>query len=186
MADSIDRTDSIDRHGYPLCLKTYTGQQRPGVLATQDAHDVFMIRARGLGRSVTWVNRQGSAAFAIQSDDRPGGDQAPSALAYAYSGIAFCFMTQLLRYVEHHHMKVRALRLVQLSPCRIESGVTQAQPLDTHVFVHTEEDDEVMESLVQMSARTCYLHAAWAAALVPEISLVLNGGPSLSCALPVS
>jgi len=66
------------------------------------------------------------------------------------------------------------LRLVQLSPCRIESGTAQAQPLDTHVFVHTEESDEVMERLVQMSARTCYLHAALGAALIPEVSVVTS------------
>jgi len=131
--------------------------------------------ANGIGRSVTWANRLGGSAFAIQSDDRSSGDQAPSALAHAYAGIAFCFMTQLLRYVEHHHMKVRALRLVQLSPCRIASGVAQALPLDTHVYVHTEESDEVMERLVQMSARTCYLHAALSGALPPEVTLILNG-----------
>lgn len=65
--------------------------------------------------------------------------------------------------------------LVQLSPCRIVSGVAQALPLDTHVFVHTEESVEVMEQLVQMSARTCYLHAALSASLPPELVLVLNG-----------
>jgi uncharacterized OsmC-like protein len=131
--------------------------------------------AHGMGRSVTWANRLGGSAFALLSDDRPTGDEAPSALAHAYAGIAFCFMTQLLRYVEHHHMKVRALLLVQVSPCSIESGLAQAQPLDTHVFVHTEESDEVMERLVQMSARTCYLHAALGASLVPEVTLMLNG-----------
>ena len=109
--------------------------------------------------------------------DRPTDDQAPSALAHAFAGIAFCFMTQLLRYVEHHHMKVRALRLVQLSPARIASGVAVAQPLDTHVFVHTEESEEVMERLVQMSARTCYLHATMAAALPPLVSVKHNGSP---------
>jgi hypothetical protein len=53
--------------------------------------------------------------------------------------------------------------------------VAQAQPLDTHVFVHTEETDEVMERLMQMSARTCYLHAALGQSLAHEVSLVLNG-----------
>ncbi|MEY2622178.1 MAG: hypothetical protein RIT26_1998 [Pseudomonadota bacterium] len=128
----------------------------------------------GRGRSLTWANRLGGSAFAIVSDDRADGDQAPSALAHAFAGIAFCFMTQLLRYVAHHEMKVRALRLVQYSPCRIESGLAQAMPLDTHVFVHTEESDEVMERLVQMSARTCYLHAALGATLAPEIGLDLG------------
>ncbi|MEY2661627.1 MAG: hypothetical protein RLZZ123_2799 [Pseudomonadota bacterium] len=129
----------------------------------------------GRGRSLTWANRLGGSAFAIDSDDRVQGDQAPSALAHGHAGIAFCFMTQLLRYVAHHHMKVRALRLVQFSPCRVESGRALAMPLDTHVFVHTEETDEVMERLVQMSARTCYLHAALGAALAPEIQLSARG-----------
>jgi hypothetical protein len=48
-------------------------------------------------------------------------------------------------------------------------------PLDTHVFVNTEETNEVMERLVQMSARTCYLHAALGATLNPELSFVVNG-----------
>ncbi len=129
----------------------------------------------GLTRSVTWANRLGGSAFALHSDDRDAGDQAPSALAHAFAGVAFCFMTQLLRYVEHHHMKVRALRLVQYSPCRIVGGEALAQPLDTHVFVNTDESPEVMERLMQMSARTCYLHAALGAALAPDIRLVWNG-----------
>jgi hypothetical protein len=53
--------------------------------------------------------------------------------------------------------------------------VAQAQPLDTHVFVQTDETDEVMERLMQMSARTCYLHAALGQSLAPQVSLVLNG-----------
>jgi hypothetical protein len=50
-----------------------------------------------------------------------------------------------------------------------------AQPLDTHAFVHTEESDEVMERLMQMSARTCYLHAALGATLPPQVTLLVNG-----------
>jgi hypothetical protein len=130
---------------------------------------------RGLTRSVTWANRLGGSAFAIRSNDRLSEDLAPSGLAHAFAGIAFCFMTQLLRYVEHHDMKVRALRLVQFSPCKIETGIACAVPLDTHVFVRSEESDEVMERLVLMAARTCYLHAALHAALSPDISVTLNG-----------
>lgn len=131
--------------------------------------------ALGLNRSVTWANRLGGSAFAICSDDRSSGNLAPSALAHAFAGIAFCFMTQLLRYVEHHHLRVRALRLVQVSPCRTASGSAYALPLDTHVFVHTDESVEVMENLMHMSARTCYLHAALGATLPPEVEVILNG-----------
>jgi uncharacterized OsmC-like protein len=130
---------------------------------------------QGIGQSTTWANRLGGSAFSIRSDDRPEGTQGPSSLAHGSAGIAFCFMTQLLRYVEHHNMKVRALRIVQMSPCQLKSGIAMPLPLDTHVFVNTEETNEVMERLVQMSARTCYLHAALGATLSPELSLVVNG-----------
>ena len=133
------------------------------------------VSDRGVTRSVTWANRLGGSAFAIRSNDRIDEDLAPSSLAHAFAGIAFCFMTQLLRYVEHHEMKVRALRLVQFSPCKIEAGIARAMPLDTHIFVGSDESDEVMERLVQMAARTCYLHAALHATLAPDISVNLNG-----------
>jgi uncharacterized OsmC-like protein len=130
---------------------------------------------QGIGRMTTWANRLGGSAFSIRSDDRSQSPQGPSSLALGNAGIAFCFMTQLLRYVEHHNMKVRALRLVQMGPCQIQSGVASPLPLDTHVFVNTEESDEIMERLVQMSARTCYLHAALGASLSPELSFTVNG-----------
>ena len=131
--------------------------------------------SQGIGQSTTWANRLGGSAFSIRSDDRPESDQGPSSLAHGSAGIAFCFMTQLLRYVEHHKMKVRALRIVQMSPCQLQSEIAIPLPLDTHVFVNTEETNEVMERLVQMSARTCYLHAALGATLNPELSFVVNG-----------
>ena len=173
--EGADVLDDIVSKTHPVELKNPT---QPSGWETSRVDIPIHGRCKstnGIGRSVTWANRVGGSAFAIQSDDSSSGDQAPSALAHAYAGIAFCFMTQLLRYVEHHHMKVRALRLVQLSPYRIATGVAQALPLDTHVFVHTEESDEVMERLVQMSARTCYLHAALSEALPPEVTLILNG-----------
>lgn len=129
----------------------------------------------GITRSITWANRHGGSRFAISSDERVDTDLAPSGLALAFAGVAFCLMTQLLRYVEHHEMKVRALRLVQFAPCEMAGGVARGLPLDTHVFVHGEERDEVMERLIQMAANTCYLHAALQAALEPVVTLGLNG-----------
>lgn len=130
---------------------------------------------QGISHTTTWANRLGGSAFSIRSDDHSQNALAPSSLAYGSASIAFCFMTQLLRYVEHHKMKVSALRLVQMSPHHINSGVAEPVPLDTHVFVNTEESDQVMEGLIQMSARTCYLHAALSSTLPPKISFVMNG-----------
>lgn len=125
--------------------------------------------ARGIGRGETRIDKLGGSTFALVSDERPDHDSAPSGLAYACAGVAFCLMTQLLRYVDYHRMKVRALRVVQESPFAIVDGRGTADPFETHVFVHADESDETMERLLEMAAGTCYLHAALGAALEPRI-----------------
>lgn len=131
--------------------------------------------ADGIVRAETWANRHGGSRFAIASDERDDGDLAPTGLSLAFAGVAFCLMTQLLRYVEYHKMGVRALRIVQTSDCEIAGGVAVAHALDTHVFVHGDESEETMERLVQMAANTCYLHAALHGALEPVVALECGG-----------
>lgn len=105
---------------------------------------------------------------------------APSGVALASAGIAFCYMTQLLRYSEYLQYKVRAIRLVQFSPlARRPDGAklhaAQALPVDTHLFLHADEEDSVMQRLLSISANTCYLHAALKATLPPKVTLIHNG-----------
>ncbi len=126
-------------------------------------------------RSQTWANLPGGTCFALQSDENQHRALAPSGLAYALAGVAFCLMTQILRYVEHHKMNVRALRLVQSADLELFSGAARAHPIDTHIFLHGDESVDVMERLIQMAANTCYLHAALNSALEPMVEIELNG-----------
>lgn len=105
---------------------------------------------------------------------------APAGLALLSAGIAFCYMTQLLRYAEYLKYKVRAIRMVQFNPferCADAQGhlVARALPVDTHLFLHGEESDEVMQKLLAMGANTCYLHAALKEVLTPHVTLVHEG-----------
>ena len=105
---------------------------------------------------------------------------APSGLALLSAGIAFCYMTQLLRYAEYLKYKVRAIRMVQFNPFERFADaqgnlVARALPVDTHLFLHGEESDEVMQKLLAMGANTCYLHAALKGALSPHVTLVHEG-----------
>ncbi len=127
-----------------------------------------------IARSTSWADLPGGSRFALRSAASHRHDHAPSGLTYAFAGVAFCLMTQLLRYVEHHHMKIRALRIVQHADCEVNAGVARAHALDTHIFVHGEESEAVMERLVQMAADTCYLHAAFHAALEPVVAVELK------------
>jgi hypothetical protein len=54
-------------------------------------------------------------ALALLSDEGTG-NTAPCGLALLSTAIAFCYMTQLSRYIENIKMNIRGVRLVQLNP----------------------------------------------------------------------
>jgi uncharacterized OsmC-like protein len=132
----------------------------------------------GITESETWAGKPLGSRFGLKSDERANEDQAPSGLALAASGIAFCLMTQLLRYTEVHKLNIRALRMVQYSPFELAAsseGIRAvAHPLDTHVFAHGDESDERIEQLLVMAQNTCYLHALLHNAFEPVVELSLN------------
>ena len=132
----------------------------------------------GVTEAETWASKPLGSRFGIKSDERTNADQAPSGLAHAASGIAFCLMTQLLRYTEIHKMAVRAIRMVQYSPFEVvgagASAKAIAHPLDTHVFLHGDDTDVRMEKLLVMAQNTCYLHALLHNPFEPVVEIELN------------
>lgn len=111
--------------------------------------------------------------FAIRSDESAA-DRAPSGLALVSAGIAFCYMTQLSRYIDYMKFKIRQVRLVQFNPYAFDGINGSIEPVATHLFLHGDESDETHEKLMRISAVTCFLHATLKAALTPEISVRLN------------
>ena len=128
----------------------------------------------------------GSEFSFLSQENAVTGPTAPSGLALVSAGIAFCYMTQLLRYAEYLKYKVRAIRLVQFNPFGLQVGAEgsldgQALPVDTHLFLHGEEDDTVMQRLLAISANTCYLHAALRSALPARVAVTHNGERQVVC-----
>ena len=162
-----------------------TGPKRPPMTPDTDVRFAIDIRgsstcADGMTQSLTWAEAPRGSTFGVKSDERTSHDAAPSGLAIAASGVAFCLMTQLLRYSEYRKYQIRAVRLVQYWPMAQTLGVGgslagSSGNLDTHVFLHGEETDENMGHLLLSSANTCYLHAMLGGALEPQIELELNG-----------
>lgn len=134
------------------------------------------------GLVATMVTPRFGAAFNITCDERADHSTAPSGLACIAAGIAFCYMTQFSRYIEHRKHKVRAIRFVQNLPFTLTSNAADGslkgglEPVDTHVFLHADEPDEVMQNLLEVAENTCYLHAALRSALPGRVELTLNGG----------
>ena len=146
-------------------------------------HSQLTDIARGLTSIKTQLKAPPGSHFGFESDELSiASPTAPSGLALLAAGVSFCYLTQLLRYAEYLKYKVRAIRMVQYSPFGAHQSADGTQvgtvgPFDTHLFLHGDEPDAVMQRLLVMGARTCYLHAALHAALPPQVEAQLNGVP---------
>jgi hypothetical protein len=112
----------------------------------------------GIVRSIVSFPGIPASRFTFTSDMK--GKKAPSGLAYAWAGVAFCYLTQLSRYIGARELGVSGARLVQRGPL--------AGPVDTHLFLNGAADDATMQELLALGARTCYLHATLTASLTPK------------------
>ncbi|WP_084285448.1 hypothetical protein [Polynucleobacter kasalickyi] len=130
--------------------------------------------------SETTLERPVGSKFGFKTDEFSTQSTAPSGLSYLCAGIAFCYMTQLLRYSEYLKYKISDIRMVQVNPFHLHGSTSQhhlkafADPVDTHLFLNGEEADDVMQNLLTMGAKTCYLHAALSTQIIPQISIYLN------------
>ncbi len=117
-----------------------------------------LIDASGLYRCKTGLNLPASSVFQYLADESKA-DRAPSGLALATAGIAYCYITQICRYIEAQKLPIRGVRLVQTSPYGIgEDGNGIGAPCDTHLFMNGEAPEDGFETLMRVAANTCYLH----------------------------
>ena len=106
--------------------------------------------------------------FRFLSDEAPehgGHGLAPDAASYLAAGLGFCFMTQLGRYARITKRSLEEYRIVQdihFSPAAAPGEEAEALPVETHVYLvmGEDEDDESARQTLDMSERTCFLHAA--------------------------
>ena len=91
--------------------------------------------------------------------------RAPDAASYIAAGIGFCFMTQLGRYAKITRKDLASYDIVQdihFSRGGASGGTGQAgraDPVETHVFLQSAEDDAFAQAALDMGEQTCFLHA---------------------------
>jgi hypothetical protein len=106
-------------------------------------------------------NPHGSIFHFQSSED----GRAPDAASYIAAGIGFCFMTQLGRYAKIVKKPLADYRIVQdlqLSLGGASGGTGKpgsADPLETHCYLWSGEDDDYARACLDMSEQTCFLHA---------------------------
>jgi hypothetical protein len=121
----------------------------------------------------TWLGMPGTSHFKLVCCEGSV-DAAPCGLALLSAGIAFCYMTQLSRYIENMKMSIHGVRLVQLNPY-VAGPKAAAEPIDTHLFLNGDAPEETHLQLLTIAARTCYLHAASKTPTEPNLRIIHNG-----------
>lgn len=138
-----------------------------------------LVDASGLTEIETWLELPGMSHFLLRSDEGAD-DRAPLGLALLSAGLAFCYMTQLARYIDSMKLAVGSIRLVQFNPFSVTPDAAMSSPrggaeaVDTHLFLSGEAPGEVQANLLSIAARTCYLHASAAATLPPLVRVMHN------------
>jgi hypothetical protein len=118
--------------------------------------------------------------FHFLSDEAPeagGRGLAPDAASYISAGIGFCFMTQFGRYAKIVGKDLQAYRIVQDTHFSLggASGGTgeagRAEPVETHVYLDSSEDDAFARTALDMAEQTCFLHAFCKADLKTRVAI---------------
>ena len=122
------------------------------------------LRKDGLKEIEQHLYSPHGSIFRFLSDE--GKDaRAPDAVSYISAGIAFCFMTQFGRMASMEKLNLPKYAIVQDTHFSLggASGGTgkagEADPVETHVHLTTDESDDIARDMLDVSEKTCFLHA---------------------------
>ncbi|HEX3925880.1 MAG TPA: hypothetical protein VHY31_26630 [Streptosporangiaceae bacterium] len=114
----------------------------------------------------------GSSTWTLISD--ANNLHAPDPLAYFSIGTAFCYHTQLCRYVKVRRMPVDAPRLAQISHFTTAERTARVEPFDTHLFIDGTADEQQTISLLSSAANTCYVHRGLTLPVETKVSITMQ------------
>jgi uncharacterized OsmC-like protein len=124
-------------------------------------------------------NPHGSIFYFLCDEAPENGGQglAPDAASYISAGIGFCFMTQFGRYAKIMEKDLQEYRILQdthFSKGGASGGTGKAgsaDPVETHVYLVTGEDDAFARQALDMAEQTCFLHAFCKTDLKTRVSI---------------
>jgi len=126
------------------------------------------VRADGVKEIVQQLFNPKGSTFRFLSEESPAGGgqgRAPDAISYISAGIGFCFMTQFGRYAQIVKKDLKDYRIVQdmhFGKGGASGGTGnagEAEPVETHVYLRSSEDDDFARTILDMAEKTCFLHA---------------------------
>jgi uncharacterized OsmC-like protein len=142
---------------------------------TLHVRSVCRARPDGLREIDVQLFRPVGSSFRLLADEPAGGQvgRAPDAATLVAAGLAFCFMTQLGRYAAITKKPLERYRIVQdlHTAAGGPGGAATADPVETHVYIDTPEDEDFARTLVDMGEQTCFLHALCRTDLAAQVAV---------------
>ena len=161
-----DWSDLVRRGGMSPKTEEATSSQSSSLAENQDRtlhiRGICTVREDGVKQIEQQLFNPHGSIFHFLSDEE---GRAPDAASYIAAGIGFCFMTQLGRYAKISKKDLREYLIVQdihFSPGGASGGTGEAgsaDPVETHVFLASGEDDAFARAALDMGEQTCFLHA---------------------------
>jgi uncharacterized OsmC-like protein len=177
----------------PLIEKLVQAETKSGIssgsasgLAPEQSRKIHVrgictLREDGVKQIDQYLFSLSGSQFRFLSDEAPqhgGQGKAPDAVSYISAGIGFCFMTQLGRYAAILRKNLDECRIVQDTHFSV-GGATggtgkraEADPVETHLYLKTSEDEGFARDILDMGEQTCFLHAFCRTELKPNIKRI--------------
>jgi hypothetical protein len=141
---------------------------------------VCTVREDGVKEIVENLFSPIGSEFGFLSDEAPGfggSGLAPDASTYLSAGLGFCFMTQFGRYARITKRRLDEYRIVKdthFTPGAAAGNEVpaQAEPVETHVYLATPEEEEFSRKTLDMGEQTCFLHATCRTDLDIDVEVV--------------
>jgi uncharacterized OsmC-like protein len=124
-----------------------------------------------------------ATVFKFRSDEPEGyggKGRAPSAMAYVATAIAVCYASHLASYFKFNRKEQPSFRTVQdthFSTGAIghdDASPGQTTPIETSVFMETDESGEFVRNAIDLTNDACHLHALCRAELDPELTVIVE------------
>lgn len=180
---------SIEESGFPLVFKLPSGDwsELPG----SAEREAGQMAVRAYVRALTGMQKEAvvhygptGAAWRMVSDEGPylnGTDLAPFPLAFFTAGMAFSFMSEILRHAAAHHVPIESLKLIQDNFYTMEGSALRgdmlggAKPAEIQVEIQADASQTMIEKLMRFAEQSSPAQAYMRDKLTNTFALNFNG-----------
>ena len=181
----MNEQPSIQSIGHPIVYKAKLPADAQVTLSTAPDTVAVLAEMRALeGMQKEAIIHYGDTVWRMVSDEGPylnGTDLAPFPLAFYTAGMAFSFMTELLRHAKAEEVEIRSIKTIQDNFYTMEGSALRgdmiggAKPVEISADIDTDAPEALISKIMMRAEATSPAQAYMRDALTNTFSLCLNG-----------